>query len=154
MCSPPPGKEATFQKGWVSFPVPSEPHHSFLCSSDRWGAGCEFQARMGLQPQGLLSLLAPLSLSGWDSCVRGQADRFSPPQFPAHSAQSLPEPSGLRPALCPYVTHDSNLVFFCPLGYFPSQTFSFLSFSSVLNLYKEVHPRAGCNLVPGMRQSQ
>lgn len=154
MCSPPPGKEATFQKGWVSLAVPSEPHHSFFRNSDRWGASPEFQPRMGHQPPGLLSLLASPSLSGWDTCVRGQDDRFSPPQFPAHSAQRLPELSGLRPALYAYVTCESNLVFFCPLGYFPSQTFSFLPFSSVLNLHKKVHPRAGHNLVPGRRQNQ
>lgn len=62
--------------------------------------------------------------------VKGQDDRFSPPQFPAHSAQLLLELSGLRPALSPHVTHDSFLLLFFLLGYFPSQTFFFFSFSN------------------------
>lgn len=116
----------------------------FSFSHDRWGASPEFSTRRAAAPW-------PPPHSVWDMYVRGQDDRFSPPQFPVHSVQHLPELSGLRPTLCPHVTYESNLVFFCPLGYFPSQTFSFSSYF----IFTQEGSSQGCTpIVPNWQLSQ
>lgn len=106
-----------------------------MSSSDWWGASLSLHTGRNSSPRLHLPPGFPLTL--WDTFVRRQGDRFSPPQFPAYSALRLPELPGLRPVLCPHVTHDSNLVLLCPRGYRPSRTFSFFSFSSHLTFAQE-----------------
>lgn len=118
-------------KWWVSLPLSSNHCPSFFSISDRWGANPEFKHRKGQQPPGLISPPGfPLTLSG--PCLwRGRMTGSHHLSFLlTQPAQLLLELSGLRPALSPHVTHDSFLVLFFLLGYFPSQTFFFFSFSN------------------------
>lgn len=138
----------------VSLPLSSRHGPSFFSHPDRWGANPESKHRKGQQPPGLISPPGfPLTLSGTCLWGAGQGDRFSPPQFPAHSAQLLLELSGLRPALSPHVTHDSSLVLFFLLGYFPFQTVSFFSFSNCFKFTQEGSSQGHISVSPDRRLS-
>lgn len=138
----------------VSLPLSSRHGPSFFSHPDRWGANPQSKHRKGQQPPGLISPPGfPLTLSGTCLWGAGQDDRFSPPQFPAHSAQLLLELSGLRPALSPHVTHDSSLVLFFLLGYFPFQTVSFFSFSNCFKFTQEDSSQGHISVSPDRRLS-